>query len=442
RTRASAQELAPVLEPALKSAQWRDGDAQAFLRTVRDESGLLTGWGPDHYGFMHLGFQEYLAACESRRLAFEGDKEALLKELASHYGESWWQEVILMLLAQGNPSLFTPFMQQALRHPRFGEATELLGLILEEAAEVSVTPFVEVLQQPPGEDPDHWARQLKALHVLEHLKADVELNALVKSLRQHPLGEVQALVQGRAQAGIRPTRITPQGGVELVLIPGDTFRMGSPASDAEGYKHERPAHDVQVPAFYLGRHPVTNEEYGQFFKANPNVEEPGYWGNRQFNQARQPVVGVSWEEAQRFAQWAGARLPTEAEWEYAARAGTTTRYWWGDEVGKNNANCDGCGSQWDGKQPSPVGSFQPNAFGLHDMLGNVWEWAQDCWHENYQGAPLDGSVWEQQGGDFAQRVIRGGSWIDVPRGVRSANRLRAAPDDRDDALGFRLAQDI
>jgi len=134
------------LEPALKAAQWRDGDAAAFLRTVRDESGLLTGWGPDHYGFMHLGFQEYLAACELRRLAFEGHKDAVLKELASHYGESWWQEVILMLLAQGNPSLFTPFMQQALHHPRFGKATELLGLILEEATEVSVTPFVELLQ--------------------------------------------------------------------------------------------------------------------------------------------------------------------------------------------------------------------------------------------------------------------------------------------------------
>ena len=333
RTRASAHELAPVLEPALKATQWRDGDAAGISRApYATRAVCLTGWGPDHYGFMHLGFQEYLAACELRRLAFEGDKDAVLKDLASHYGESWWQEVILMLLAQGNPSLFTPFMQQALRHPRFGAATELLGLILEEAAEVSVTPFVELLQQPPGEDPGHWARQLKALHVLERLRADAELNTLVKSLRQHPLGEVQALAQARAQAAIRPTRVTQQGGVELVLIPGGTFRMGSPASDAQGYEDERPEHDVQVPSFYLGRHPVTNEEYGRFLKANPDVEEPSSWGDRQFNQARQPVVGVSWEDAQRFAEWAGGRLPTEAEWEYAARAGTTTRYWWGDEL--------------------------------------------------------------------------------------------------------------
>jgi formylglycine-generating enzyme required for sulfatase activity len=443
RTRASAHDLAPILGPALKATQWCDGDAATFLRTVRDESGLLTGWGPDHFGFMHLGFQEYLAACELRRLAFAGDKDAVLKDLASHYGESWWQEMILMLLAQGNPSLFTPFMQQALRHPCFGAATELLGLILEEAAEVSVRPFVELLQQPPGEDPAHWARQLGALHVLERLGADVEFNTLVKSLRQHPLGEVQALAQARAQAAIRPTRVTQQGGVELVLIPGGTCHMGSPASDPQALNYERPAHDVEVRAFYLGRHPVTNEEYGRFLKAHPDVEEPSYWGDRQFNQARQPVVGVSWEDAQRFAEWAGGRLPTEAEWEYAARAGTATRYWWGDEVGKNNANCHGCGSQWDGKQTAPVGSFEPNAFGLHDMLGNVWEWVEDCWHGSYKGAPTDGSAWgKQQGGDCAWRVVRGGSWDSDPRGIRSAIRFGYTPDPRIEDAGFRLAQDI
>lgn len=154
-------------------------------------------------------------------------------------------------------------------------------------------------------------------------------------------------------------------------------------------------------------------------------------------------MGVSWHEAQRYAEWAGGRLPTETEWEYAARAGTTTRYWWGDDLGKNNANCAACGSQWDNKQTSPVGSFPPKPFGLHDLLGNVWEWVEDCWHDNYNGAPNDGSAWKkQQGGYCGRHMFRGGSWSFLPRFVRSASRSGYTPDYRDDNLGFRLAQDI
>ncbi len=441
RTRASAQELAPVLAPALRAVQWRGGDANTFLCTVRDESGLLTGWGPERYGFMHLGFQEYLAACELRRRIFERDGTAL-KDIAARYGASWWQEVILMLLAQGNPSLFTPFMRYALRNPNFHQAPELFSLIVEEATEISTAPFVELLQEAPGAHKTHWAQQLAALQALKRLNADAELAEINEHLCNHPLSEIRNWAHSCAIAASQQVRVTENGGVELVLIPGGTFPMGSPASDAEGYGDERPEHDVQIPTFYLGRHPVTNEEYGRFLKANPNVEDPSYWGDRQFNQGPQPVVGVSWADAQRFAQWAGARLPTEAEWEYAARAGTTTRYWWGDEAGKNNANCDGCGSQWDTKQTAPVGSFQTNAFGLHDMLGNVWEWVQDCWHNNYESAPLDGSAWgKQQGADCARRVLRGGSWASEPRYIRSAYRGWGTPANRF-GVGFRLAQDI
>ena len=116
------------------------------------------------------------------------------------------------------------------------------------------------------------------------------------------------------------------------------------------------------------------------------------------------------------------RLLTEAEWEYAARAGSTTAYFWGDEIGKDNANCNGCGSQWDGRQTSPVGSFKPNAFGLYDMAGNVWQWVQDCYHDNYNGAPTDGSAWTS--GDCNLRVVRGGSFIYGPRALRAAARIR------------------
>ena len=138
------------------------------------------------------------------------------------------------------------------------------------------------------------------------------------------------------------------------------------------------------------------------------------------------MINVSWDDAQRYVAWLSRvtgqpyRLLSEAEWEYAARAGTTTAYSWGDEIGKGNANCDGCGSQGDEGQPAPVGSFKPNAFALYDMGGNVGQWVQDCWHENYDGAPTDGSAWTS--GDCLGRVYRGGSWVDAPKSLRSASR--------------------
>jgi formylglycine-generating enzyme required for sulfatase activity len=426
------------LQPALQARPWRGGDVRAFLRTVRDESGLLTGWSHDQFGFMHLGFQEYLAASELRRLAFEGDKQAVLGQLARHYGESWWQEVILLVLAQGNPSLFNPFMQAALGQPGFAEAGEVLGLILEEAAEVSPEPFLELVRQVPGKDPKVWGRQWSALQILSRLLAVDELKALAATLRGHPAPTISAWLGQQAHAQRQQVRVTQPGGVELVLIPGGRFRMGSP--EGEGYDYERPAHEVDVRPFYLGRYPVTNEDYGRFLQANSKAKEPAYWGDRQLNQSRQPVVGVAWDEARRFAKWAGGRLPTEAEWEYACRAGTTTAYWWGNEIGSNRANALGSGSPWSGKQTSPVGSFEPNPFGLYDTSGNVLEWTQDRWHGDYRGAPADGSAWAS--GDESQRVTRSGCWIHLPYQLRSAFRDRSNPDYRTNGLGFRLAQDI
>jgi formylglycine-generating enzyme required for sulfatase activity len=229
-------------------------------------------------------------------------------------------------------------------------------------------------------------------------------------------------------------QITQNGAVELLLIPGGRFRMGS-AGERDS---EQPVHDVEVKPFYLGRYPITNEEYARFLQANSDVAEPLFWSDRRFNQARQPVVGVSWHEACRFAEWAGGRLPSEAEWEYACRAGTTTAYCWGDEIGHNRANGGESGSPWSGKQTSPVGSFPPNDFGLYDTHGNVWEWCQDHWHDNYLGAPRNSMAWEDVG---SQRVLRGGSWGSIPSTLRSAYRFRSYAVNRYDNIGFRLAQD-
>jgi len=161
---------------------------------------------------------------------------------------------------------------------------------------------------------------------------------------------------------------------------------------------------------------------------------------------RDPVVCVSWNDAKAYAAWLSKttgklyRLLTEAEWEYAARAGTTTAWYWGDDLGGGNANCDGCGSRWDNESTSPAGSFKPNGFQLYDMLGNAWQWVEDCYVGDYRNAPTDGSAVEAK--DCGSRVIRGGSWYHNPPFLRVALRYGNSPGIRDNALGFRLARTI
>jgi formylglycine-generating enzyme required for sulfatase activity/tetratricopeptide (TPR) repeat protein len=223
-------------------------------------------------------------------------------------------------------------------------------------------------------------------------------------------------------------------GPEMVRILAGRFRMGD--IQGTGGDREQPVHEVSVKSFAMGRYPVTVGEFRSFVEATGYKTEAekgngaylwsrwkkikdASWRKPYFSQDdNHPVVCVSWNDAMVYVKWLSEqtgkeyRLPTEAEWEYAARAGTETDYWWGNEIGKNRANCDGSGSQWSEKSTSPVGSFKGNRFGLYDTVGNVWEWLADKWHENYEGAPIDGSVWEEGGENY--RVLRGGSWDNDP----------------------------
>ena len=228
---------------------------------------------------------------------------------------------------------------------------------------------------------------------------------------------------------------------EMVDIPGGTFRMGD--LSGKGYDDELPVHSVTVPPFRIGKYEVT------FAQWDACVEDGGCddyspddkgWGR-----GNQPVINVSWDDVRAFIFWISMktgevyRLPTEAEWEYAVRAGSRTKYSWGNSIGRNRANCDGCGSLWDGYRTAPVGSFPANAWGLHDMHGNVWEWVQDCWNDSYEGAPTDGRAWRN--GECGRRVLRGGSWYNSAGLLRSADRLRGVRAYRFYDSGFRLAQD-
>ena len=231
-------------------------------------------------------------------------------------------------------------------------------------------------------------------------------------------------------------------GPKMVVLPTGCFRAGD--LDGSGGSSERPVRTVTISRpIAMGRYPVTFEQYDRFVAAT-GTEGPDDEG---WGRGRRPVIGVNWNEAKAYAAWLSEqtgkryRLPSESEWEYAARAGTETAYSWGDEIGVNRANCDGGGSEWDNRQTAPVGRFEPNGFGLYDMHGNVWEWVEDCWHDNYEGVPSDGSAWTSSS-DSARRVVRGGSWYSYPQALRCALRYRYSPSHRGSSVGFRLVQDL
>lgn len=240
----------------------------------------------------------------------------------------------------------------------------------------------------------------------------------------------------------------------LVTIPAGRFRMGDLLDNGASY--EKPVHEVSVRRYALGRYEITRAEWAACALAKGCDELPAGAADPQL-----PVTDVSWDQAQRYVAWLTQRthqpyrLPSEAEWEYAVRAGSETQYSWGNvvEFACQNANgFDRAGRkahpQWDWQiecddgygEAAPVGRYAPNAWGLHDMLGNVWEWVADCWHADYTGAPADGRAWVEDG--CAKRVNRGGGWGNHPRSLRVSNRDGDPAGSRSDGLGFRVARDL
>jgi formylglycine-generating enzyme required for sulfatase activity len=259
---------------------------------------------------------------------------------------------------------------------------------------------------------------------------------------------------------------------EMVAIPAGKFLMGSPAREPGRFDSEGPQHVVALKAFALGKYPVTSEQFLVFLRATgyqpkpcnallglgwhqgprglaypPSENEPPRW----------PAVCLDHGDALAYVAWLNAqakaahptltsapyRLPSEAEWEYAARAGTNSVRWWGEEIGGGHANCNGCGSPWDDHVLGTVDSFDVNPFGLAGMLGNAWQWTADCWHPSYVGAPTDGSAWTEP--HCAKYVLRGGAWNNVPIFIRSAARSAGGGDgdyDYSSLAGFRVARSL
>ena len=267
---------------------------------------------------------------------------------------------------------------------------------------------------------------------------DMKLRLLVKA----NAGRDAATIAASAETAIAVARLVGELAGEMVEIPGGTFRMGDLSANSVGDSDELPVHSVTVPSFWMGKHEVTFSQWDACVADGGCSRRPDDEG---WGRGNRPVINVSEHDIQEFIVWLNIRtggvyrLPTESEWEYAARAGSESLYSWGDEIGVNRANCDGCGSQWDGNRTAPVGSFPANAWGLHDMHGNVLEWTEDCWNSSYVGAPVDGSAWLT--GFCNDRMVRGGSWIFNPRHLRSSNRFWDGRSNRHNSLGFRLARD-
>ena len=224
---------------------------------------------------------------------------------------------------------------------------------------------------------------------------------------------------------------------EMVALRGGEFEMGS----AE-FPFEKPQHKVTIKPFAIGRHEVRFAEWDLCVAEGGCKHRPDDRGR---GRGVRPVTDVSWSDAQQFVAWLSRktghryRLPSEAEWEYAARGGTTSAFWWGDKPDSGRANCQGCGGSSE-RRALPTASFPPNPFGLFDTSGNAAEWVEDCWNDSYRGAPKDGSAWTS--GQCQYRVLRGGSFDNPVRYVRSAARFRYDADVRYYANGFRVARDL
>ena len=350
------------------------------------------------------------------------------------------------------------------------------------AAEAARTARKEALRQ-----------QLLERRVVEAEKARVEREEAQRTLAQAKAAAAYIAEQKRARAEeaaraqavltqLLPTPASPVAdtegvlrdrfpdfdakGPELVLLPTGRFQMGSPeherkiamasGSQSSWLARELPQHWVGIDRpIAMGRYPVTVGEWRAFVQATgwrPGGEVD--WDAPGFAQTdRHPVVGVNWFDAIRYVRWLSEatgksyRLPSEAEWEYACRAGTKTAFSFGDRITTDQANYDGNFTYNGGPRgeyrrgTTPVGTFPANPWGLFDMHGNVWEWVQDVVHDNYDGAPLDGSAWEE-GGDQARRILRGGSWLYNPRYLRAALRNGFSAALSNDIVGFRVVRDL
>lgn len=455
RREADLGELLPVLEEPLRSLRRDPSDGSKLLEAIRDQSGVLVSLGQSAYGFLHLSFQEYLAALHIQdRFA---SQPGVLRELAGKFGEPWWREVILLSLGLNNPSLFEPLMEALLDLGVIPRDVGLADDCLRDALVSTPRPFLSALAaglEDAGER-YHALRLLRALPSWEVMEVEgIRGDALIERLasqekNRQALGMALELLGHEASAMIisdQPReRVHEKDGSVLVYVPAGKYTLGTnedlEACNDENRHWPKPEHRVRLTSYWIGKYPVTNAQYRQFLDANPQYAKPRYWADKQFNEPEQPVVGVSWLDAMAYCRWAGLELPSEAQWEAAARGTDRRAYPWGnDDPSPELANFGGREGR-----TTPVGAYPKGAgpYGTLDQAGNVWEWCADAFKENAYDK-RDGKENPVVSGDDRDenvaRVVHGGSW-DLPSGyLRAAIRLGGRAGRR--YRGFRVVAGV
>ena len=437
---------APLIEQVTQTlaAMQQQHNEENILREIRENSGLLQK-SDDHHLFVHRTFYEYYVSCKMREAA----PEAIL----SRASQARWEEPLRLYAAQiKTTEAGTKFIQQlwekdralALRcYPDMDRVVEpeLIKKLLHQA---KVEERVELVKGLPEKisEPDKIVETLRELFRWETNGEVIYWGAQILEERKDTPG-ARAIVGQKLDEGAAQ-RYQQHIAKDMAQISGGTFKMGSPKNEAERNEAERnedeTQHQVKVSDFLISRYQITNALYEKF--------DPSHRSRRDqySNEDNQPVIYVNWYEAVMFCRWLGCRLPTEAEWEYACRAGTTTPFNTGENLTTEQANYDGNypykkfpkGKYLE--KTAPVGSYPPNAWGLCDMHGNVYEWCQD-WYDGkyYEVCKKQGVVENPAGPETgSDRVLRGGSWFNGAQHCRSALRAHFSPAYRYYGIGFRL----
>ncbi|NJL27691.1 MAG: SUMF1/EgtB/PvdO family nonheme iron enzyme [Thermoanaerobaculia bacterium] len=481
RREADLQELLPVLAEPLRELQRDPSDGARLLEAIRDQSGVLVSLGQTAYGFLHLSFQEYLAALHLQDR--QSSDPAMLRTLAEKFGEAWWREVILLALGLNNPALFEPVMAALLEAGVIHHDVRLADDCVRDALVRSPRPLLRALARgvPDVSERYHALRLLKTLPGWETIEVESGVSAApLKQLLRLFLGlgsgeqhvvRGQALIERMAStemdrevrgmalellgreapaivvSGQPRERMNEKDGSVLIYVPVGVYTLGT-NEDLEAYREEdrhwpKPEHTVRLTPYWIGKYPVTNAQYRRFLEANPRQKEPDSWNDKQFNEPEQPVVGVSWMEAIAYCRWAGLELPSEAQWEAAARGIDRRSYPWGNEKPSPElANFDGRE-----RRTTPVGAYPKGAgpYGTLDQAGNVWEWCADAFKGDAY-AKRDGQENPVVVGDdrdeSVRRVVRGGSWDSPSWYLRAAIRIRDPARDRGRCVGFRVVAGV